>query len=878
MDIYTEDGRRPCKITIQKAGQANSVHTYLTSSYKALLNGNNSNSNSPSAPSSGNSSTGGNVHVGANVVIAHSGSPTPPHNSSNTIIVSVPNLHNTNLTSSTISIPITNSTSAQQTPTASVVPVSSSSSPSQSNPPVQIVHPQPRPQPSIQSSAAHLLSSTQSLTTSSLTTTTPITNQSHTTPTNVNLNLHVNSARVVQQRHQLLTRPQIYNVSLTQQQQQQLNTMTRPTAGTIQQAPQLIQSQPQHHHQQGIRVKQPTLATLLLTSLPNSGSKPITVAIQPQPQNHGLNQINSNHINVNQLQTIQLNNSSLDQHHQLATHGQPQQVQISSHGHGGNQSNNQIMIMVSPAPGNTLTGQNSISIPSGNTTHHAIGHQTGNVSLNLNAINLEGLLGVSHNNGTTIQQQPTYVSSTALVNSSNSIATSMGLNAVSVSNASPNTLNILRLSNNTGTVTLQPQHLIRQNSVSVMNQQSQQTTMVNMSSSSGSGTLVNSTHNSSSGNSNGIVNSNSPRLQQVQLNQAMRQQAQQQPPELEEISVPDLNTLLSNGCGNNRISSYTRTTTKVPSIDLNLNLNLNLSGTSPAARPIQTQLPTMNEHYSNGAQNGSPVVNVNSVDSIFNALSEAMGPDLDQKLENSISTGHVSSSLSPSPAAHTPKGSVLTLNDLLGSPPIGASTGNASMTHAVSSPMQSPQSPSISSILSPISPNVTSSMAYTTPRLSALLAGTPSADSSSNNILIESTPRAGIASSNYGNLLDRLMSQGQAVATPQQRAGGSRLNPIATATPSVVLDHPVLAATLTQGANPNLRQALTRPTTYRQIAPAPPQPTPQQQQQQQLINNLLGFVGTNNSGTQGGPPQAIRSGTTSQTSSGTGGSGNVGSR
>jgi len=879
-DIFTEDGRRPCKITFLKAGQAGPT-TLFTSSYKALMNGNNNNSSTttPSAPPPApplNHSTASNVHVGANVVIAHSGAPTPPHNS-NTIIVSVPSLpHSGNQAPSTISIPVLNPTGMPQpiTTNSPLVPVSSSSSPSQTKS-VQIVHPQPRTLPNIQKSTASqlLAAGIQSLTTTSAhtTTTTPVVvNQSsHSTPTNVNLNLHVNSARVVQQRHQLLTRPQIYNVNLTQQQQHQLSVARSSAAATIQQAPQLIQAQPQHHHQQGIRVKQPTLATLLLTGLPTSGGpKPITVAIQPQPQNQGLNY--SNQINVNQVQTIQLNSATLDpHHHQLTTpQAQAQQVQIASHHHGGTQTNNQIMIMVSPATGNALTGQNAISIPSGNSTHH----HTGNVSLNLNAINLEGLLAVSnHNVVTSLQQQPTYVTSTALVNSSNTIPNSMGLNSASL-----NTLNILRLSNNASTVTLQPQQVLRQNAVSVMSPALQQgTTMLSMNPSGTTGILLNNSHNN-------VTTVGSPaRLQQV-----MRQvQQQQQPPQLEEIPVPDLNALLSNGCGTNR--PYGRSSTKVPSIDLNLNVNLSLSGAPTSSRPVGAHASTMVDMYSNGTQNGS-----SSVDSIFNALSEAIGPDLDHKMESTLgrSSPHVSSSLSPSTNSIPQKATVLTLNDLLGSPPMSAAGGSLPMNHVVSSPKQSPQSPSITSLLSPISPNVvTSSIAYTTPRLSALLAGTPSADSSNNIQLVETgIARGGIGSANYGNLLDRLMSQGQAAAvtTGQQRPGGSRLNPIATATPSVALDHPVLAATLTQGTNPNLRQALTRPTTYRQIAPAPPpslqpvvpsqqqQQVQQHQQQQQLINNLLGLVGTGNPGNPASQAQAIRISTVnSHSSTGTGSSG-----
>jgi hypothetical protein len=66
-------------------------------------------------------------------------------------------------------------------------------------------------------------------------------------------------------------------------------------------------------------------------------------------------------------------------------------------------------------------------------------------------------------------------------------------------------------------------------------------------------------------------------------------------------------------------------------------------------------------------------------------------------------------------------------------------------------------------------------------------------------------------------LLDRLtasISSSSQVA--ERRSGGSGLNPQASATPNVVLDHPVLAATLTgQQVSPKVVSA------YRQIKPAP---------------------------------------------------------
>lgn len=690
-DIFTEDGRRPCKITYQKAGQPHPQVVY-TNSYK-----NNNNNNNNNAPSS-----------------------------SKTTVVS----------SSATAV-----TAATSTVTTSSVQVVTN------QPPVQIVHPQPRtaqkPQPVVAATTATTPTSTVHLVESQ--------NVVMAQPS-VNFNVNVNSSGSIVgiSPQQVLTRPQ----------QQVVNVNVRPQ--------QMVLAGP---HQRTIRMKQPTLAKLLLTNVSSSGTtssnvKPITVAVQPQPQ---------------QIQ-------------------QPTDVTT----------------MVASHPGSSNVNVNVHTAPT-------------NVNVNLSTINLEGLLASN-------------------ANAFNTMAGNSGRGGATTTTMSQATaLNILRLNSAAGGGG-------------------------NLNVSSGTQTMTLQRQLMANGGLHSIVSGSSPNPTQILINSNTSGNGtdNHQQQQMEEISVPDLNALLTGQ--QIQISGQQQSNDH----NVNLNVNLNLNGDQPqqpqvakiqggewngnaggANNPNQSPpflvfiSPLRQVSFSSAGQTTGHIQTVPQQANTLNlnvggqptatlvnhhhVVTSSTGPIVYETVKSTNSNSGselVSSSTDGDSSYHqsvsfaNPKGdgtttftvdnsatsnrhsSTITLNDLLSTPSISS----ASYPIVVNN-----NNGLVSGSLSNNS-GVATTIVSSTPTLSALLAGSPSADHQHGNLLSptiggSSQPTIEGGLTNYGNLLDRLASG----ITNPNRSGASGLNPIASATPTVVLEHPMLAATLAAAATPTT----TRGMGYRQIAPAP---------------------------------------------------------
>ncbi|CAL8104562.1 unnamed protein product [Orchesella dallaii] len=1134
-DIFTEDGRRPCKITYQKVGQPPQV--VYTNSYKPATQANataNAAASSATAPTH-TTITAATVSVPQAVtslstpivinapissVSLASGATTT---TSATATITVPTSHIIHQTASishtgsptinlvptsSITIPGIVSAAQQQhaqlqrppTPASSATIAvigggTSATTSAPSLPPVQIVHPQPRTTPQqqkIQLTAAQRQGAIQIF--SQQNQAQNITVPPNATPSaNVNLNVNLNSTGMGGMTpQQVLTRPHIVNVSLQQQQQ----------AAAQQQLLQLTQQRLLRMKQQ----QQPNtaLAKLLLTNLQ---SKPITVAVQPTPQNPA-NAVAANNTSpvCSSAGSPASASCSANNNSNTSNVSNPgSNITIASPGDQSQQNplGSPIMITSPPSVSSAMTN------PSPNVNVNV--NASPNVSVNLNTISLDGLISVSSAN-------LNYGTATATLNSSGQTASNLvaasnvnlGLSRIT-SSGSPG-LNILRLNNNTGTVstsgasTMQLASLQRQlavsnalnGNVSILQQsgqQPQQRILINANSmnnlnlssvgSSGeieelsvpdlqtllggqpiqisqlgqnqhiltnaggagpsqttidttnlnlnlnvnlnSGTVVNNgegqvqqhqiakiqggewtttaqappflvfisplrpmsiaTQNASGGrqvNTSGTLNNPSTLNLSLGAVKSSQQQQHQQLIHNQTGKVPEPPTRILLGACNNGVaikrelppSSVPNSMLATGSGDSNISQN----------NPVESNVSVDGHNLLDSQQvvgNNSDVV-VDGVDSLFNAISEAIGPEQLHKLDaiggslgtvassvaSSISTSHNpsqsmveststgmrvvpsstntvnitasssnnnTSSSSESAISNNNKNStnVITLSDLLGSPTVvSSSTGNvpsfpslilssvngsnsgptinSSVNNAINS------SPTLSSLLnsssappassagqlgimtfssSATTTMTQSSIVSSTPRLSALLAGTPSADTvvvraNGPTTLLSPTGTAdsssGTSSTSYGTLLDRLaasLNQPQG-NTVQMRTGASRLNPIATATPSVVLEHPVLAATLTQQQQQQQQQpggnaaavGMNRGSTYRQIAPAPTSSLSattttsignnnvtvisssdvQSHMQSPQLINLLGLVGNSSSSPGPGGTRTIR--------------------
>lgn len=1098
-DIFTEDGRRPCKITYQKVGQPPQV--VYTNSYKSATS-------TPPVPTTvqvqvpAPSQTPEVVAASLPLVVSTTSAPivvnasasstatvTVAAPATSSIVASTPQIVHV-AAGSTVTVPGIVSVTQPQvqlqrppTPaTATTVVVhavtTSATTTAPSLPPVQIVHPQPRaipqqqqqPQqqqkPQTTSQRQIQIFSQQQAPTQNIT----VPQSASQAQANVNLNVNLNSSGIAPQ--QVLTRPHIVNVNLQQQQQ----------AAAQQQLLQLTQ-------QRILRMKQQqpntALAKLLLTNLQ---TKPITVAVQPTPQNPANVAAAANNGNspvCGNPSPSSAASCSTNSNANSATAASPVDAQQQ------NPLGSPLMISSPPSVSSAITN------PSPNVNVNV--NTSPNLSVNLNTISLDGLLNATsanYGNATTIT---TNQAGGNLVAASN---VNLGLSRITT-NSGQSAVNILRLNNNTGTVATaaggntvqlaavqrqlavsnalngnvsilqqgsqQPQQriLINANSVNNLNLNSvgtsgeidelsvpdlttllggqpiqisqlgqQQHILTNASASAPSQTTIDTTNlnlnlnvNLNSGT---VVNNGEGQVQQHQIAKIQGGEwttTAQAPPFLVFISpLRQMPIAASAAQGTATTRQVTATATGATSNSQALSLNLGGASQQPQQivqsqaskmqegptrillgtcnngvaikREVATPVPTtivaasavgsgdsnnlsqsqvldsMEGHLLDAQQvvSSSDVV-VDGVDSLFNALSEAIGPEQLQKLDaiggslaaassSSISTSQIPSSVmdtlrvvsassnatsvhigaatqasssTPSPivsalsnnnsitSSKCNSSNVITLSDLLGSPTmVSSSTGNASSFPSLilssvstsgggtSSSTMINSSPTLSSLLNSVhsaqglsavgssqaTASITqSSIVSSTPRLSALLAGTPSADTvvvgtnGPPSILgptgtADSSTGAQQSSTSYGTLLDRLAASLNQPQASANQVRTSTLHPIASATPSVVLDHPVLAATLTQqqqqgtgNITGNVAGVNRGPSTFRQIAPAPSPGTPAAStsasntgnvavisssdiqshaiQSPQLIN-LLGLVGNNSGGAGAGQTRTIR--------------------
>lgn len=1137
-DIFTEDGRRPCKITYQKVGQPPQV--VYTNSYKSAA--------PPTPPVSGPPTTT---------------SSTPPSSQQTTTAVTatVPQISTTlaasiagNASSGTTSaVTMTTPVSSVSVSSASQIvqsgaarspgpvqaalpgivtvsqqsqvqiqrpatPVSvgivvTSSAPTATSaptlPPVQIVHPQPRTNPQQQQqqqqqkpqvtgqrqAAIQIFSQAQPNQPQNPTASQTVTPSA----ANVNLNVNLNSPGITPQ--QVLTRPHIVNVNLQQQNQAANQHLLQLTQ---QRLLRMKQQQPSNT----------TLAKLLLTNLQTN--KPITVAVQPTPQNPtNVGNVNSSPVCSSASSSVSCSSGTNSNSNSNTTNAIASPV-----GQQQNPLGSPLMITSPPSVSSSMTN------PSPNVSVNV--NASPNVNVNLNTISLDGLLAASSAN-------VSYGTATTLTTSagSNLVASNvnLGLSRITTSSGQP-AVNILRLNNNTGTIATsaggntvqltavqrqlavsnalngnvsilqqsgqQPQQriLINANSMNNLNLNSvgssgeidelsvpdlttllggqpiqisqlgqQQHILTNASGATSSQTTIDTTNLNLNLNVNlnsgSVVNSGEQQQHQITKIQGgewtttaqappflvfisplrpmsiatsaqasaarqittsgtmtnpsglslnlgtVQQQQQQQVVQSQPGKVPEGPTRILLGTCNNgvAIKREVATPTSISSSIMSSPGPATGSGGDNNNLSQQNQVAEQSGVDANQLMDTQQVVSstdvvVDGVDSFFNALSEAIGPEQLQKLDaiggsmtaatsvassiaasqipsssgvetlssgmrvvsarNSMniggtattnvvpSTSSIISSISNNTSNKSSNSNVITLSDLLGSPTVVSSSGGnvgsfsplilSNVNSSISSnPCSSSNtinsSPTLSSLLNSVSTSIgggipmssssissisgtvtQSSIVSSTPRLSALLAGTPSADTvvvGTNGPSSLSSPTgtadSSTSSSNstsYGTLLDRLaasLNQPQGTST-QVRTGASRLNPIATATPSVVLDHPVLAATLTQqqqqiptsisGGGPAGGGGVNRgSSSFRQIAPAPSptsnvnaptatsmgntnnnnnngsnvavittsdvQPQSHSIQSPQLIN-LLGLVGSNASGTGAGQTRTIR--------------------
>jgi hypothetical protein len=846
-DIFTEDGRRPCKITLLKVGQPQPT-VYFTTTYNktaaAATTGSPAAAGSQITPTTG-TSAGGGAGGSSPASAAPTGSASPGQNSS------------------------TNATQPQPSPTT----------PTQ--PPVQIVHPQPR---------TNILTVQQQQQPQTVTLIDSSSNNNNANNQQQQQTFTVTAAGTVgqqQQTQQVLTRPQqILSVNVQPGQQQSHQQVIRPQTAAqqqhslqqrflrlkqhqLQQQQQLqLQQQQQQNHQQP-QLPQTALAKLLLSNIQHgtgNSSRPITVAVQPQPQKTAsgttveiqqagptLTMVSGSTIQTPPAASLQTTSSNLNLNlnnlNTITLDGLlASSASVVSSGGGttlSSQSGSQGLIQSQRLGG--AGGVNILRVNSGSAAGTGLNHggsstttllqrqlAAGNVSILQSQTGGQRIL-INANSGQQIGNITLTSGSGASLGPSGNIAnaTLMGRNhSEGGEDVGGVPTSVPDLSSLLGATSTHAQ---------LVHQQPQQ--------------QIVDTHNL---NLNLNLNLNSSTTETVSMGAHTGQltgTSQGPPPFLVFISplrsVPvSIGTTSTAGLAQVRNQATAGVTQQVTQ-QQTLNLNLGPSGTSSTTMNVVNSSPRTHQqlmtppqqqqsHQNQGTvSSANEVASMDGVDSIFNALSEAIGPELGQKLDgmsvangtslmigntpytvnvstsSSISTSEAnSSSMSPSTVGSKKDGSVLTLSDLLGSPtqstPVGGSL--ASATHDSSS----------TGGLGTGGSSGTGGIVSSTPRLSALLAGTPSADSSSSLVgglrpgvgSPLGSPTGGIGG---GSLLERLAAGNPMVtSSPGGRTGGSGLNPIATATPNVVLEHPVLAATLT-----GQQQSPRGVSAYRQIAPAP---------------------------------------------------------